>query len=85
MKFHKSALKTDEDLDKLGALIKTYLTNGGKHVQFNVADEATLRAAQKDKEHYKDLVVRVAGYSSYFVVLTPRIQEEIIKRTAHEI
>ena len=85
MKFHKSALKTDEDLDKLGALIKTYLTNGGKHVQFNVADEKVLMEAKKDKEKYKDLVVRVAGYSSYFVVLTPRIQDEIIKRTAHEL
>ena len=85
MKFHKSALKTDEDLDKLGSMVKTYLTNGGKQVQFNVADAEVLKAAKKDKETYKNLVVRVAGYSSYFVVLTPQVQDEIIARTAHDL
>lgn len=85
MKFHASAFKSDEDLDKLGAMIKTYLTNGGKHIQFNVADKETLIAAKKDKDKYKDIIVRVAGYSSYFTVLTSKVQDEVIARTAHEL
>ena len=85
MKFHKSALKTDDDLDKLGSMLRTFLTNGGKQVQFNVVDAKVLEEAKKDKQKYKDLVVRVAGYSSYFVVLTPQVQNEIIARTAHDL
>ena len=83
MKFHTSAFNSDSDLDKIGALIKTYLNNGGKHIQFNVADKETLIAAKKDKEKYSDLIVRVAGYSSYFTVLTEKVQDEVIQRTAH--
>ncbi len=83
MKFTPSALKTPEDRSKLGAMIKTYLTNGGKHIQFNVVDRATLEAAQKDHETYKNLIVRVAGYSAYFVELTDRIQKEVMDRTEH--
>jgi len=85
MKFTPSSLKTDKDIDKLGSMIKTYLTNGGKHVQFNVVNRETLVCAKADKETYKDLIVRVAGYSAYFTVLTPRVQDEIIERTAHTI
>ena len=84
MKFHVSALKTDEDLDKLGGLIRAYLKNGGKHVQFNVVDKETLIEAKKNKEAYSDLIVRVAGYSAYFTTLTEKVQDEIIKRTGHE-
>ena len=73
MKFHKNALKTDEDRMKFGTMVKTYLTNGGKQVQFNVVDNSTLLAAKAQPEKYKDLIVRVAGYSSYFTVLTPRV------------
>lgn len=85
MKFTPNSLKTDADKEKLGDLVKTYLTHGGKHVQFNVVDRSTLEKAQKDKEGYKDLIVRVAGYSSYFVKLTPQVQSEIMSRTAHEL
>jgi len=85
MKFTPSALKSREDLEKLGNMVKTYLTNGGKHIQFNVVDRATLLAAKEDKDKYRDLIVRVAGYSSYFVVLTPKIQDEIIARNEHEL
>lgn len=81
MKIHPSALKTDEDLRKLGALIKTYLLNGGKHIQFNVVDNETLRKAQEKPEDYRDLVVRVAGYSAYFTLLTPAVQQDVISRT----
>jgi len=53
----------------------------GHHIQFNVVDAETLRDAQLHPENYRDLIVRVAGYSDYFVDLTPELQEEIIKRT----
>jgi len=84
MKFHPSALKTDEDLEKLGAMIKTYLTNGGKHIQFNVVRKEDLLDAKEHPEQHQDLVVRVAGYSAYFVRLTPGVQDEVINRTAFE-
>lgn len=83
MKFHVSSLAREEDLDKLASLIRTYLKNGGKHVQFNVVDKETLLKAQKNKEEYSDLIVRVAGYSAYFTALTTKVQDEIIERTAH--
>ena len=83
MKFSPSSLKSEEDLVKLGAMIRTYLTNGGKHIQFNVVDNATLRRAQDDPKAYRDLVVRVAGYSCYFVQLTKAMQDEVIERTQH--
>ncbi len=85
MKFHPSALKGIEDLRKLAALVKTYFSFGGKHVQFNVIDQDTLVDAQKHPERYRDLIVRVAGYSAYFVQLTRSVQDEIIARTQHEL
>ncbi len=83
MKMSPSALKSDEDLDKLGALVKTYLTNGGKHIQFNVVDNKTLQAAQEKPKEYSDLVVRVAGYSTYYTLLTKTVQDELITRTTN--
>jgi formate C-acetyltransferase len=83
VKFHPSALKSTEDLKKLGDLIKTYFACGGKHVQFNVVNKETLLDAQKHPENYRDLIVRVAGYSAYFVQLSKRIQDDIIRRTEH--
>ena len=85
MKISPSSLKTQADFGKLGDMIRTYLTHGGKHVQFNVVDRETLEKAVADKESYRNLVVRVAGYSAYFVTLTPSVQKEIIARTTHEI
>jgi formate C-acetyltransferase len=85
MKFHPSALKKREDLVKLGALLKTSFDYGSKHLQFNVVDRATLMDAQEHPEHYRDLVVRVAGYSAFFVELERNIQEDIIRRTEHEM
>jgi pyruvate formate-lyase/glycerol dehydratase family glycyl radical enzyme len=81
MKFHPSALGSAEDLEKLATLIKTYFSLGGKHVQFNVASRETLLDAQKHPENYRDLVVRVAGFSAYFVQLSKQVQDEIIART----
>ena len=85
MKMSPSALKSDADLDKLGALVKTYLMNGGKHIQFNVVDNKTLIAAQERPKDYADLVVRVAGYSTYYTILTKAVQNEIIARTTNEL
>jgi formate C-acetyltransferase len=82
MKFHPSALSTDEDLMKLANVVKTYLTHGGKHIQFNVVDRENMMDAKRCPEQHSDLVVRVAGYSAYFTRLTPQIQDEIIDRTS---
>jgi pyruvate formate-lyase/glycerol dehydratase family glycyl radical enzyme len=84
MKFHPSSLKTTEDLRKLSFLIRTYFSRNGKHIQFNVVNKKTLRAAQKRPEKHKDLLVRIAGYSAHFIQLGKPMQEEIIKRTEHE-
>jgi pyruvate formate-lyase/glycerol dehydratase family glycyl radical enzyme len=85
MKFHPSSLASTEDMKKLSALIKTYFNMGGKHVQFNIVDRETLVEAQQHPESHKDLVVRVAGYSAYFVQLGSIIQDEIINRTTHQL
>lgn len=84
MKFHPTAVKTTEDLRKLSSLIRTYFGLGGKHIQFNVVTKETLVAAQKQPENYRDLVVRMAGYSAYFVQLGKTVQDEIIARTEHQ-
>jgi pyruvate-formate lyase len=84
MKFHPSALNTREDLAKLAALIKTYFRMGGKHVQFNIVDKGTLVRAQEAPADYRDLVVRVAGYSAYFTMLGKPMQDEIIARTEYQ-
>ena len=84
MKFSPSALKTDSDKEKLAMVLKTYLTNGGKQIQMNVVDRSTLLAAQKDPKAFRDVIVRVAGYSAYFVQLTNMLQNEIIDRTENQ-
>jgi len=83
LKFHPSALKMREDQEKLAALIETYFEYGGKHIQFNVVDRATLLEAQAHPELHRNLIVRVAGYSALFTELDPGIQDEIIERTEH--
>lgn len=83
MKFHPSALASEGDLRKLSYLIRTYLNGGGKHTQFNVVDKQTLIDAQQHPDQYRDLIIRVAGYSTYFVHLTKPVQDEIIRRTEH--
>lgn len=85
MKFHPSALKNESDLEKLADIIKIYLTNGGKHIQFNVVDRKTLLAAKADPAKYRDLVVRIAGYSCYFVQLNEQMQDEVIARVEHHL
>ena len=83
MKMLPDNMKTEDDLIKLASMIKTYLTHGGKHIQFNMINQEELLDAKLHPENHLELVVRVAGYSAYFTKLTPPIQDEIIGRTCH--
>jgi formate C-acetyltransferase len=83
-RFLPSVLDGEEAIEKLMQLIKTYFKIGGHHIQFNVVDSETLKDAQRHPEEYKDLLVRVAGYSDYFIDLDQYHQEEIIARTVQE-
>ena len=85
MKISPTAMKSEQDLEKFVALVKTYMFHGGKHIQFNVVSNDTLRAAQAEPQKHSDLIVRVAGYSTYFTLLTPAVQNEIIKRTENQL
>ena len=81
-KFTPSAIAGDTGLENLASLIRTYFAMDGHHIQFNVFDKETLLEAQKHPDEYKDLIVRVAGYSDYFRNLDRELQDEIINRTA---
>ncbi len=83
-KFTPQILADDAGLDKLVKLVRGFFRLDGHHVQFNVIDADTLRAAQADPQAYRDLIVRVAGYSDYFCDLSKSLQDEIITRTEHE-
>ena len=80
-KFTPKILEDKEGRQKILHLIRSYFRMDGHHIQFNVVDAKTLRKAQKEPENYKDLIVRVAGYSDYFVNLGEDLQNEIILRT----
>jgi len=81
MKFHPSALEGQENARKFMALLKTYFDLGGYHAQFNCVDAEALKSARLQPEKYKDLIVRVAGFSAFFIHLDTAVQDEIIKRT----
>ena len=74
-------LDTRKGRDSMIALVRTLFANGGYHIQFNVLDTEKLRDAQKHPENYRDLVVRVAGFSAFFCQLAKGVQDEIIERT----
>jgi len=82
-KFTPNFLETDDGIEKILQLIRTYFRLDGHHMQFNVVDAEVLKKAQKHPEKYRDLIVRVAGYSDYFVDLGEDLQNEIIRRTEH--
>ena len=84
VRFVPALLKREEDQKKLASLIRTYFKFGGHHIQFNIVDTATLYDAQKHPDEYKDLLVRVAGYSDYFNDMTEQLQNEIIARTEND-
>jgi formate C-acetyltransferase len=83
-RFLPSLLKRDEDIARLGQLVRSYFTLGGHHIQFNIVDTATLKAAQETPEDYKDLLVRMAGYSDYFNDMNADLQQEVVERTENE-
>ena len=79
-------LSTEENKQKLEMLIRTFFNRlHGYHVQYNIVSKETLIDAQKHPEKNKDLIVRVAGYSAFFVELSKEIQDDIIRRTAHQL
>lgn len=80
-KFTPALLEGAEGIDQLAHLVRAYFKLDGHHIQFNVVTGDTLRAAQKEPEKHRDLIVRVAGYSDYFCDLTKGLQDEIIERT----
>lgn len=80
-KFTPSVVAGEQGLDQMANLIRTYFNLDGHHIQFNVVDRETLINAQKHPEEYRDLIVRVAGYSDHFRNLDKALQDEIIERT----
>jgi len=83
-RFLPQTLEGEEGVEKLAGLVRGYFRLGGHHIQFNVVGTETLRAAQERPEEHRDLLVRVAGYSDYFVDMGRDLQEEVIARTAQE-
>jgi formate C-acetyltransferase len=82
-KFSPSFFEDEESYEKLTALIRSYFSLDGHHIQFNVVNAETLRDAQEHPERHRDLIVRVAGYSDYFNDLGEDLQNEIINRTEY--
>jgi formate C-acetyltransferase len=86
-RYHPTALASDEDITKFATLIRTYLNNmgpegfGAQHVQCNVVSSETLKAAQENPEDYRDLTIRVAGYTAYFTEIAKDLQDDLIART----
>jgi len=80
-----SSVENLSGMRKWADLVKTYFRLGGYHIQFNLTNAGTLRAAQRNPEEYRDLLVRVAGYSAFFVSLDKDLQEDLIARTEHKI
>ncbi len=83
-KFSPGFFEDDEAIEKVSKLVRSYFRMDGHHIQFNVVSADTLRDALKNPENYRDLIVRVAGYSDYFNDLGEELQNEIINRTEHE-
>jgi len=85
MAFNPLLLKNESDIDKFKSLLRTYIDCGGSCLQINMIDAETLKAAKKNPQEFKNLLVRVTGYNAYFVTLGSLIQDEIIARVSHEV
>jgi formate C-acetyltransferase len=83
VKFSPSVMKGTEGIRNFVAYLRSFMRLKIQHIQFNVVSADTLRAAQEDPAKYRNLVIRVAGYSAIFVELNKSIQDDIIKRTEH--
>ena len=82
-RFAPSVVQGEKGLDNMANLVRAYFNMDGHHIQFNVFDKNVLLEAQKNPQDYKDLIVRVAGYSAQFISLDKSIQNDIIARTEH--
>ncbi len=85
LRMHPASLETRQGMLKWASLVRTYFDLGGWEIQFNVIDADTLRAAQAKPEDYRDLLIRVVGYSAFFVELNKAVQDDIISRTEHSL
>ena len=85
LKFNKEIFASDDNKKRFLAIIKTYFENKGQQLSVSVVSAEDLLKAGKNPEHYKNLIVRVGGYSDYFVALPHDLQENVIKRTLLEI
>lgn len=85
IRFSPKTLQGDESIQKLKAMLFSYYDMGGMELQYNIVSSEELRAAQKNPEKYRDLVVRVAGFSAYFVELATGLQNDIIARTENTL
>ena len=85
LKIHPTALRGEQSSAKLRDITRAYFDQGGLEVQYNVVSADDMRAAQKDPAAYRNLVVRIAGYSAYFVELSERMQNDLISRTENVI
>ena len=84
IKIHPSAIKGSEGARKLLDMVRAYMRKGGFHVQFNVVDSKMLKDAQAQPQNYRDLMVRVAGFTQYWVEIGKQVQDELIARTEYE-
>ena len=85
VRLSENSASTDEGVQRIASLIKVLFQKNGIHIQFNVVGNETLREAQKNPEEFKDLMVRVSGYSAFFTPLDPKVQEDIIKRVEFQL
>ena len=89
-KFHPRTFENQDDIAKLATLVKIFLSkmgqhnNGTAHIQINVVSAETLRDAQKNPENYRDLIIRVAGYTAFFTEISRDLQDDLIARVEFE-
>lgn len=84
LKLHPAAVAGQEGSRKLLELTRAYMRKGGQHIQYNVVDSDVLKDAQQQPEKYRDLLVRVAGFTQYWCELSKPIQDEVVARTEYE-
>jgi pyruvate formate-lyase/glycerol dehydratase family glycyl radical enzyme len=84
-KFSAAIARSEESIDKLVAYTNAFMLNNGSHIQYNMIDTNELRAAKRDPDNYRDLIVRIGGFSAYFTQLSPSIQDDVINRSEHNL
>ncbi len=85
IRIHPSAFSRPDGIDKLKQMTQAYMDAGGMEVQYNIVSSETMRAAQADPDTFRDLVVRIAGYSAYFIELSLDCQNDLISRTENSL